>query len=117
MSVRYFKATDGQRTYFRASPTRIYQSLSVDPTRPVIWGWTLHRHANGRYPAVEITREEYVRLCAIKNKDHTYTAPRHSFIDNATLEPVYAEPQPNDGPARLAALFPGLGNRKINDKP
>lgn len=28
-------------------------------------------------------------------------------------EPEYVDPQPNDGPARLAMMFPGLGSRKI----
>jgi len=64
-ATRYFKATDGKRTFFRASPTRAYQSLTVYPD----WrDWCLHRDGRGVFPATEITRQEYNALIALKNE-------------------------------------------------
>jgi hypothetical protein len=68
MTTRYFSFTDGERTYFRATKTRAYTqgnpadrygmlSYSASPNlRP---GW---------HPTTEVTKAEYDRFTAIKNK-------------------------------------------------
>lgn len=113
--TRYFKATDGKNTYFRASPTRVYQSLTVEGAGR--FDWTLHQDGRGRFPAFEITRQEYVALTALKNAgaarakaewqaDHpgqeprswqfVWNAPRDSFVPNSEL-PGAAQPSDLEG--------------------
>ena len=61
--MRYFKATDGTQTVFRASATRDYKFALVATGyfsgRPM--GTT-----PGFFPVTEITRAEYARLVALK---------------------------------------------------
>ena len=108
MTTRYSKATDGSRTYFRASARgHVYQSLSVDPTcERIEFGWTMHHDSRGAFPAVEITGQEYRALVALKlarfaamkaawiaanpGKElhrswFSGTAPRDSWISNDAL--------------------------------
>lgn len=85
MAKRYFKATDGKRTYFRASPTRVYLSATIDPT--VFNGFILHRDARGRFPVAEITGAEYRQLITAKQKRAALEgvrsdAPCDSWIEN-----------------------------------
>lgn len=117
MTTRYFAATDGKLTYFRASPSRVYRSMTLYPDRSYN-PYTFHMHANGSFPVHEITGKEYRALIRLKaQRDPRATAPSDSWVFNSQLpgepEPAYADPQPNDGPARLAMLFPGLGSRRI----
>lgn len=108
-TTRYFKATDGKNTYFRASPSRAYLSLTgFEPGR---FGFTLHRDTRGRFPAVEITRQEYVKLVELKQarlaqakadfqakhpeqKLHSFSfagnAPSDSWVRNEVLAEVGA---------------------------
>lgn len=62
---RYFKATDGERTYFRASSTRVYLSLGFDrggsPTFSANPPSKTHPHA-----VVEIDKVEYNNLVKLK---------------------------------------------------
>lgn len=89
MTDRYFKATDGVRTYFRASPTRVYRSMSTGQgynRRDTV----LHMHDRGMFPAVEITRAEYNALMALKRirtAGRTYhsSAPSDSWVENSEI--------------------------------
>lgn len=84
MTKRYFKATDGERTYFRASPSMPYQSLT-----PIAPGqrWAMHLHARGQFPVVEIDAAEFRTLTLLKKlRAPGASAPRHSWIFNAQLE-------------------------------
>lgn len=60
---RYFSATDGKITVFRASDSRVYQSATKS-------GWGISFSAKpaalGAMPAVEITKAEYNALVALK---------------------------------------------------
>lgn len=53
--------------------------------------------------------QQVVNYCRAGKRDQKRL--RAHWMDLA--EPHYADPQPNDGPARRALMFPGLGNRKI----
>lgn len=107
MATRYFKGTDGERTYFRASPTRVYRSL-ISQTTPY-FGWTFSMHDRAPHPVVEITRQEYVALTALKvarcerikaewrsahpgesdqHLGYIGTAPRDSWVRNDAIEGV-----------------------------
>jgi hypothetical protein len=63
MTKRYFKATDGDITVFRASDTKVYQSASKTN-----WGISFSGKPAGlgAMPAVEITKVEYTALVALK---------------------------------------------------
>jgi hypothetical protein len=62
--TRYYKFTDGERTYFRASK-RQYQSGWASQARS---GFSGSPVPIGQYPAVEIDKAEYERLNALKAK-------------------------------------------------
>ena len=91
MTTRYFKATDGKITAFRASKTRVYQSADLGNE---------NRHLGSRYgigfsgkpgpvKAVEIDKAEYDRLVVLKNarlgKMQYGPSPQDSWVDNAAL--------------------------------
>jgi hypothetical protein len=70
MANRYFKATNGELTFFRRSARRVYRSItispggtigfsSLDPSRPP-------SAAYGIYPAAEIGKAEYEALVRAK---------------------------------------------------
>lgn len=102
-TIRYFKATDGDRTFFRASPTRVYLSASVFPDYR---DFVLHWDARGPFPVTEITRQEFKALVALKaarieREKAAYraahpgtpnslsswgTAPRDSWVANEDIE-------------------------------
>ena len=81
--IRYFKATDGIKTYFRASPSRAYLSMSrVEDYK----GWVFHLHNKGMFPVTEIDAVEYRALAALKKKRDSYaTAPRDSWVFNCDV--------------------------------
>lgn len=87
-TTRYFAATDGNKTYFRASPTRVYRSMSKNN-----WpGWMFSMHARGPYPVHEITGKEYRALINLKAKrDPKATAPRDSWVFNHDLGALFPE--------------------------
>ena len=69
MTTRYFKATDGAITYFRASATRVYQAAY--PSQYHRQGASFSASAPdfvSAMPAVEITKAEYQTLLAAKAK-------------------------------------------------
>lgn len=91
MTKRFFKATDGEFTVFRASATMHYRSAIVRGKGSISFS-----SASGGYgssPVEEITKSEYETLVARKNtrlksegKDPgRYTTPRHSWVRNAAL--------------------------------
>ena len=104
MTVRYYKATDGVLTVFRAS-TRVYASawfatetgqsgLPALRRSPGI-GFSTHARTTrgGNYPAVEITEAEYgalvvAKVARIKNdgRDPKYfTSLQDSWVHNQAL--------------------------------
>lgn len=103
-TTRYFAATDGTKTYFRASPTRIYRSMSTGK-----WpGWMFSMHDRGPYPVREITGKEFRALMRAKaQRDPKATAPRDSWVFNSDLpegEPGLRRPaaERRPGPPRHA---------------
>lgn len=109
MTTRYFKFTNGQRTWFRASQSRVYVS-----------GW--HNQSGfgfsakpGQYPAEEIDDIEYKQLVELKNArlgpaERDYTQPYHSWVRNEEIEaaraPVAAPKAPAVDPTK--ATYTGL---------
>ena len=88
MATRYFKATDGKITVFRASKTRVYRSARI---HGVISFSTGGNPSPGWHPAVEIDQAEYVRLNSIKTKriaaaaGQRFAGPQDSWVENADL--------------------------------
>jgi hypothetical protein len=88
MTTRYFKATDGWTTVFRATATRAYQSATMHR-----WGISFSAKPAGLddMATVEITKSEYEALQAAKVeqiKAHgrdpaRYTSPQDSWIRNS----------------------------------
>ena len=85
MTKRYFKATDGKFTIFRASESRVYRGawMRIDQSRrraadgktwepfgepvPVAMGFSAYPvPPHGQFPAVEIGKHEYQVLVQIK---------------------------------------------------
>jgi hypothetical protein len=76
IKLRYFSATDGVITVFRASASRVYSSawftteVSQGKPRPANGlGFSVSKHGNypgGKYPAKEISKAEYDQLVAWK---------------------------------------------------
>jgi hypothetical protein len=65
-STRYFKATIGERVYFRASETRVYASAQMINGRSL--GFSGKPAALGASPCTEITKAEYAQLIALKQQ-------------------------------------------------
>lgn len=85
MTTRYFKATDGEKTYFRAS-SGAYESLTGLEPGALRFGWSFHRDGRGRHPVTEITRKEYVALIALKQKRVPgRNAPGYSWVLNSAI--------------------------------
>jgi hypothetical protein len=96
MTIRYFKATDGVITVFRASATRVYASawFTTEGNRPIgDIGFSGKPLPLGKYPAVEITKAEYEALQAAKlervkaagENPKWATSPQSSWVRNAAL--------------------------------
>ena len=98
MTKRYFKASDGVFTIFRASDSRVYASawMTVDgfKTRPTNMGFSakpVYRAAEGvsglpsALSAVEIDKAEYNALVRAKKARTEDNAPSASWVRNADL--------------------------------
>ena len=90
---RYFKATDGIVTVFRASATRAYLFASFNAPNGVMGGkWEDKPSFSakaGKFPAEEISKVEYDALVARKNErigankpKWAYSQPWNSWIRN-----------------------------------
>jgi hypothetical protein len=100
---RFFKATDGYITVFRASAMRFYHSANFSSDQQVAGGpmvllesisFSQYDHVPGHtYPAEEIVQSEYDTLVARKNsrvKAHggrhsDGASPQDSWVSNAAL--------------------------------
>lgn len=82
MTTRYFKFTDGERTFFRATKTKVYVSGKFDNG----WvGFSSKPASLGTFPAVEIDKAEYDRLTALKAvrvADQRFVSPQDSWVLN-----------------------------------
>ena len=107
---RYFKATNGRFTVFRASPSRAYTSATIEERAGGYPHFSFSWSGNGNIRATEIDAAEYRKLLAAKtarltalaaervaaNPDHADfyaragygTAPSDSWIDNVSLTPA-----------------------------
>jgi len=95
MTKRFFKATDGKITTFRASATRVYHSANINCAS------FSGAHASpilGTVPAVEITEAEFAILNAAKHRRlyaqpnyRGFTKPSDSWVANEALEPAETE--------------------------
>lgn len=94
-TTRYFKATDGVVTVFRASKTRIYQSAWFTRHDGETWpagesGFSgkAAGAGGGQFPATQIEKAEFDRLVAAKNRrlgDTRYVSPSDSWVCNADV--------------------------------
>jgi hypothetical protein len=77
--IRYFKATNGRFTVFRASPTRVYLSawIQSDAKRVTDFGFSM-LSAKGRVPAEEMTKDEYEAL--VKRKTARIEARKAEIV-------------------------------------
>lgn len=113
MTMRYFKATDGEITAFRRSATRVYKSAAgFGPKASISFSAYLQC---GWVPTVEIDKAEYEHLVALKaeriaavvaaraaaGNEVPYggfgSSPQDSWIDNSAL--VMATPKRLEGVA------------------
>jgi hypothetical protein len=87
--IRYFRATNGRFTVFRAS-TRVYLSawIQSNAERVTNYGFSM-LSAKGRVPAEEMTKAEYDALNARKieriiaaGRQPKNAAPRDSWVAN-----------------------------------
>lgn len=91
MTTRYFKATNGTVTVFRASKTKVYtHGAQID-----LWNVAFATAAKpGLWPAEEITKGEYDTLQArkverVRSSGHPIawaSSPYNSWVNNAALE-------------------------------
>jgi len=87
---KYFSATDGTITVFRASATRTYQS-ALKLRNGISFSATPAKLMEGAMPAVEITKGEYDALVALKverlkaSGTKGYTKPGDSWVKNTSL--------------------------------
>jgi hypothetical protein len=63
--TRYFMATDGTKTFFRQSRTRVYRSITI---RTFSVCFSQDGAENGRQPVVEITRDEFAQLVRARDR-------------------------------------------------
>lgn len=93
---RYFKATDGTVTIFRASDARVYESAWVQlyPTGAVhLMGFSARPARVGELVVEEIVKSDYDTLVARKNsrlkaigaRDDAFGEPRNSWVNNEAL--------------------------------
>lgn len=98
--MKYYKATDHTVTVFRATAKRQYQSVCISwgladrPLRIKFSGSTVQGMGSpvGYHPVVEIDRDEYQRLAAIRDarlfaggaKDWT-PSPQDAWVCNVEL--------------------------------
>lgn len=90
MTKRYYKATDGTFTIFRATDSRIYKGawMTVDgfKTRPRNMGFS--GKYSGALEAIEIGKGEYDALVLYKKQRTDDNAPSASWVRNADLPPI-----------------------------
>jgi hypothetical protein len=91
MSLRYFKATDGRFTIFRATASRVYGSawIQTNGERVTLAGFSMKPAGMYPLPAIEIDRMEYHRLTALKmarivtaGGNPKWAAPSDSWVRN-----------------------------------
>lgn len=75
--TKYYAATDGKRTTFRATAERTYNSAGFDPIR-----FSANRPSGLMFPTIEITKAEYDALAGKKNARTKYNSPQHSWVTN-----------------------------------
>lgn len=86
--TRYYSASNGEITVFRASVSRVYHSVEFRR-----FGWTFRSnpaHIPKSYPAIEISRAQYEILHIAKNTSlrevgknpRDYATPAESFVPN-----------------------------------
>jgi hypothetical protein len=100
--TRYFKATDGRVTVFRAASRQVYrwvhfrtEDLTLGPAPVGEITWSIARR-DGAWAAAEIDAMTYKTLTVLKARrlhaDHGDTAntgsPQNSWVRNADLERV-----------------------------
>lgn len=106
-TTRYFKFTDGERTFFRATKTRVYLSGKLDAYGI---GFSGKPASLGTFPAVEIDKPEYDRLTAIKAKrlgaiEARYVSPGDSWVLNSLIVPKEVEPGSREHLDALSKFF------------
>jgi hypothetical protein len=95
MTTRYFSATDGTFTVFRATATRTYAAadwLVRDGSYPYCIGFK-GRAGQGTKPAQEITKSEYEALTARKvtrikahgGDPRRFNSPQDSWVRNGGI--------------------------------
>ena len=84
MTTRYFKATDGKKTVFRASKTRVYASANIDSA-----SFSAKPASAGMAPTIEITKAEYDRLTVLKHARCRIDFAKYSerFIQSRCSDP------------------------------
>lgn len=129
---RFFKATDGDITVFRASATKFYHSANFSSDQQVAGGpmmllerisFSQYDHVPGHtYPAEEIVQSEYATLVARKNSrikahgdNREGASPQESWVRNAALAlimalsltaPAFAECNPIEHPCPVLQASP-----------
>lgn len=130
MTTRYFSATDGTFTVFRATASAAYASASWLGDRPYPYCLGFSRKPAGsgipgRFPTTEISKAQYDALVAAKQDrqrlagqdPQRYSSPQDSWVRNADLkaraeaDAIIEKHNREGGPAGLRQLFPGLGRR------
>lgn len=79
---RYFKATNGERTYFRRTGSFAFKSARLDG--PYV-SFSKGEVSPGAMAAVEIDKAEYLRLVAMKAERTRHSAPWQSYVLNSQL--------------------------------
>jgi hypothetical protein len=107
MTKRYFSATDGDVTVFRASATRVYQS-ALKLRHGISFSATPAHLMLGAMPAKEITKAQYTALVALKQarvrasgggRHQDGGAPSDSWVANDAI-PGSAAEHPEDAATR-----------------
>lgn len=93
--TKYFSATDGTITVFRASETRTYVSATMAGRGGIGFsGKPAGRQGTTEYhPATEITKAEYealnaIKMARIKAAGRTLINPGDSWVNNTDLVPA-----------------------------
>lgn len=75
--MKYYAATDGKRTTFRATAERTYASAGFDPIR-----FSAAMSHGDMFPTIELTKAEYDALAAKKAERTAHNSPQHSWVTN-----------------------------------
>jgi hypothetical protein len=83
-TTRFFAGSDGTKTVFRASATKVYASASFGRYG---LGFSGKPAGPGSFPVAEITRAQYVALNALKTRLSSggHMAPSDSWVPNDAL--------------------------------